>query len=276
MRRVLSTHLFVNHRTTVALLDRILRSGVDEIEIFCARQHLDYRNPQQIDELRHWFRDAELKIHSLHAPMFSDDVWGRSGPQSVLSITETVKAKRMAAVDEIKRAIEIADQIPFRYLIQHIGVADEEFDPAKFDAAFNSLEELTVFGRQLGVEVLVENIPNELSTAERLRTFVDSTHLPLHYCFDTGHAHLSRGVEYEFGLMKDRIRSTHVHDNNGEDDTHLFPMLDDDGTIEWKPTMELLRSTDADTPLLLEVREVDEMENPLVEVQRAFEELESL
>ena len=276
MRRVLSTHLFVNHRMTVALLDRILRSGVDEIEIFCARQHLDYRNPQQIDELRHWFRDVELKIHSLHAPMFNDDVWGRSGPHAVISITETAKAKRMAATDEVKRALEIADAIPFRYLVQHIGVAYEEYDPAKFDAAFNSMEELLVFGRQLGVEVLVENIPNELSTAERLGSFVELTHLPLHYCFDTGHAHLSRGVEYEFGLMKDRIRSTHVHDNDGESDTHLFPMVSDGGTIEWRPTMELLRSADADTPLLLEVREVDDMEKPLEEVQRSFERLESL
>ena len=261
---------------TVALLDRILRSGVGEIEIFCARQHLDYHNPQQIDELQHWFRDAELKVHSVHAPMFSDDVWGRSGPHAVISIAETTKAKRMAAVDQVKRAIEIADKIPFRYLIQHIGVPYEEYDPAKFDAAFNSLDELTVFGRQLGVEVLVENIPNELSTAERLRTFVESTHLPLHYCFDTGHAHLSRGVEYEFGLMKDRIRSTHVHDNDGEDDVHLFPLLGDGGTIDWKPTMELLRSAEGDTPLLLEVGEVDDMEKPLVEVRRAFEQLERL
>ena len=31
-------------------------------------------------------------------------------------------------VDEIKRALEIAETIPFRYLIQHLGVAAEEFD----------------------------------------------------------------------------------------------------------------------------------------------------
>ncbi len=67
MRRVLSTYLFVEHRLTVALLDRILRSGVDEIEIFCARQHIDYHNRAQIEELRHWFRDAELKVHLIHA-----------------------------------------------------------------------------------------------------------------------------------------------------------------------------------------------------------------
>ena len=73
MKHALSTHLFVNHRLTVALLDRIMRAGIPAVEIFCARQHLDYRDRAQIAELAHWFRDSELKLHSLHAP----DVHGR-------------------------------------------------------------------------------------------------------------------------------------------------------------------------------------------------------
>ena len=279
MRRVLSTYLFVEHRLTVVLLDRILRSGVDEIEIFCARQHLDYHNHAQIEELKHWFRDAELKVHSIHTPLFSDDIWGRSGPHTHISMTGTSKAKRIAATDEVKRAIELADSIPFQYAIQHIGVPEEEYDDGKVEAAFNCLDELIVFGKQLGVEMLAENIPNAFSRAERLKLFVGSTHLPLNFCFDTGHAHLSSGVETEFRLMKDRIRSTHVHDNDGELDNHIFPLSDDGsgggGSIEWGPAMEFLNSCDDDVPLVLELREVPEMENPLAEVQNCFEKLES-
>ena len=78
MRHVLSSYLFVEQRVTVALLHRILQSGIDEIELFCARQHLDYRNKSQIEELGHWVRDSEMTVHSLHSPLFSDDVWGRS------------------------------------------------------------------------------------------------------------------------------------------------------------------------------------------------------
>ena len=33
----------------------------------------------------------------------------------------------------------------------------------------------------------------------------------------------AEGIENEYRLLKPRIRSTHVHDNNGEDDSHLFP-----------------------------------------------------
>ena len=140
MNHVLSTHLFVNHRLTTVWLEKIWQAGVPAVEIFCARQHLDYRDRAQITELGHWFRDSELKLHSLHSPMYSDDVWGRSGPNSHINLTEPVKSKRLIMLDEIKRALDIADIIPFRYLIQHVGVSEEEFDEQKLDAAFTALE----------------------------------------------------------------------------------------------------------------------------------------
>src|SRR5262245_7965834 len=173
MNHALSTHLFVNHRLTLAMLNKIEQAGLRQVEIFCARQHLDYRSKAQVTELGHWFRDAQLKLHSLHAPMYNDEIWGRSGPHAVITITEQVKGRRLEMVDEIKRAIEVAETIPFKYLIQHIGVGGEEFNMHKVDSAFSALEEIRLFARQRGVQVLLENIPNELSSAERLLQFED-------------------------------------------------------------------------------------------------------
>ncbi len=69
-------------------------------------------------------------------------------------------------VDEIKRTLDMAEVFPFRYLIQHLGVPGEEFDEFKVDAAFSALEELSALrARQRGVEILLENIPNGLSSA---------------------------------------------------------------------------------------------------------------
>jgi hypothetical protein len=141
MNRVLSTHVCVNHRLTIAWLNQALQAGIPAVEIFCARQHLDYRNRSQIAELGHWFRDAELKLHSIHSPMYTDEIWGRSGPHALITITEPLKSKRIAMVDEIKRALDIAELIPFRYMVQHLGVGEEEFDERKIDAAFSALEE---------------------------------------------------------------------------------------------------------------------------------------
>jgi len=276
MDHVLSTHLIVNHRLTTAWLDRLGNEGVPAVEIFCARQHLDYRNRSQVNELGHWFRDSSMKLFSLHSPMFNDEVWGRSGPHSVITITETSKPRRVAMLDEIKRAIEIAETIPFRYLIQHIGVSDEEYDSRAVEAAFTSLEELGLFARQRGVEILVENIPNGLSSAEALMSIVDETHLDLKFCFDTGHANMNEGVATAFEIMKERIRSTHAHDNDGESDSHLFPLVVEGGTIDWKRTMSLLRSRPGQYPLVLELKEDPSITHSLNEVNRVFEQLESL
>ena len=270
MQRAVSTHLLVEHRLTTDWLERIWAAEIPLVELFCARQHLDYRNKTQISDLAYWFRDSQLKVHSLHSPV-------RSGPEAVINITEPVKSKRIPIVDEIKRALEIAETVPYRYLIQHIGVTGQEYDEQSVDAAFTAIEEISVFARQRGVEVLLENTPNGLASAERLLFFLGITHLDLNICLDVGHAHMNEGVETAYRLLKSRIRSTHVHDNNGKDDLHLFPMLaGGQGTIDWLGTMQLLRSQEERYPLLLELREVPDMGPPFDALRRVFDTLEGL
>jgi sugar phosphate isomerase/epimerase len=276
MLRVLSTHLFVNHRLTVATLSRIQSAGIPAVEIFCARQHLDYLNKPQVIELGHWFRDSELKLHSIHLPIYDDEYWGKTGPQSVLNISGRTKAERIKTVDEIKRALEIAELIPLKYAVQHLGAPEQEYNDWALEAAFSSLDELRSFANQRGVEILLENIPNGLSSADRLRYFLGVTHLDMGFVFDIGHANIMEGVEHEFELMKERIRSTHVHDNNGKEDKHFFPMVAEGGTVDWRKTMTLLRSRPGQYPLLLELKEVPGMEHPLDEVNRVFDRLEGL
>lgn len=275
MQHVLSTHAFVNHRLSTVWLDRIWQAGIPAVEFFCAKQHLDYNNRAQVAELGHWFRESELKLHSVHSPMYTDDVWGRSGPNAVVNITEVSKPKRLAVVDEIKRAIEIAETIPFKYLVQHIGVFEEEYEDRKVDAAFSALEEISLFARQRGVDVLLENTPNAFSSAERLVYFLGTTHLKLDFCFDVGHAHMMEGIETAYTIMKSRIRSTHLHDNDGAKDLHQFPLAEG-GTIDWKNTMDLLRPGAGQYPLLLELHDTPDFLHSLPNIKEIFTGLESM
>jgi hypothetical protein len=146
MKHVLSTHLFVNHRLTSALLGKIQQAGIPAVEIFCARQHLDYRDKAQIGELGHWFRDSELKLHSLHSPMYNDEIWGRSGPHSVITITEPVKSKRLQMVDEHGVELPGAGVVEVRELEVAVDQTElRELDwsvllqPAKGDLEYRSL-----------------------------------------------------------------------------------------------------------------------------------------
>lgn len=124
--------------------------------------------------------------------------------------------------------------------------------------------------------MLLENTPNHFSSAERLLNFLAVTHLDINFCFDTGHAHMNEGVETAYRMMGPRIRSTHVHDNDGKDDAHLFPRVATGGTVDWAKTMQLLNSAPGQFPLLLELRETPEMGPPLSKAQEVFERLENL
>lgn len=273
MKRALSTHLYVNHELTTATLNGILRVGVREIEIFCAKQHFDYTNSTQMRELTTWFGDHELALGSLHAPMYRDFDWGRSSGVAI-NIVELDRHRRLASVEEIKRALDVAEQIPFRYLVLHLGVTHEKFELAKFDAGHASLEPLLVHAKQRGVQILLENIPNELSTPEKLRYFVEYTRLSdLGFCFDTGHAHLGVGVEQEFEPLRERIFSTHVHDNHGDRDDHLFPF---EGSIDWEATLRLFVRAPHELPVQLEVRDSGEHKQPLEKALEVFARLEEI
>lgn len=276
MNRAFSTHFFRNHRLTIEHLEQVAQR-VGLVEIFCTRPHFDWRDRNAVLTLRNWFRDSKLELHSLHSPMSADEMGGRGGARAIVNLAEPEKIHRRDSVDEVKRALETSEEIPFRYLIQHLGTPYQEWDMRYVDAIFASLSELNVFAKHRNVEILVENIPNDLSSADALLKIMDVTRLQNNFCFDTGHANLQAKktgghVEEEFEMMKARIRSTHVHDNNGEDDNHLFPFVAEAGTIDWNQTMDLLRSAPGQYPLMLELREADGVS--IDRVNEVFDRLE--
>jgi sugar phosphate isomerase/epimerase len=272
MRRAMSSLIFARReRLHPGLLDQMVAGGAEAIEIFAARGHFNYADRQHVREMANWFRSTGVTFHSLHSPLYGDDEWGRGGVPP-LNIVAGEKRDRIAAMDEIKRALEVAEQAPFRFLVQHVGVSNEESNEYKLEAAMSSLEHLHAFAKPLGVQLLVENIPNELSTPDsliellRAGRFVD-----IGVCFDLGHAHLLSSVSQAFEILKDRIRSTHVHDNQKDRDSHLWP---GQGTIDWKEAMALLSSAPHVPPLVLEIEGV-EGEKVSEKMAAAFSTLES-
>jgi sugar phosphate isomerase/epimerase len=270
MQNAISTFIYVKERLHPGLLDGLVRGGAQAIEIFAARQHIDYANRKQhVREIADWFRSSGIPLNSVHAPLYADYEWGRTGSPPV-NVASTDRAGRIDAMDEIKRALELAEQIPFRFLIQHIGVSAEAFDDRKFEAAMTSVEHLRAFAKPLGVRILLENIPNELSTPERLVEFIQTSHLTdVGVCFDLGHAHMMTDVPQAFESLKSYIHSTHVHDNNKDRDAHLWP---GGGTIDWKQAVELLRSAPQTPPLLLEIEENEKL-NPIEKMKETFRNL---
>lgn len=270
MQRLLSTYLFISKKLTPEILGQVSAADFQGIEIFCTRSHFEYTMKPEIRAMASALEAHRLQLVSLHAPT-SRDLSAMRESGAPLSICEIERVRRIEAMDELKRVIDVADDLPYARLILHMGGSRETADPRKRDAAFSSLEHLVLHARHAGVTICVENTLSEMGSPDYLRTFVDETRLTgLRFNFDIGHAHLAEFPEEErlercFAPMKELVSSVHLHDNHGEKDEHLPPY---DGSIEWPSAIKLLKSASQDDPpLILELKEKTGPEAPTINEQ---------
>jgi sugar phosphate isomerase/epimerase len=250
MLRVLSTHLFLNHRLHPGVLDVAARCGAEGVEIFAARQHFDYTSRDHVAEIAEWFRSNPVDAFSMHAPLYPDREMGRAGAPAV-NVIHPEKSRRIDAMDEIKRAIESAEHIPLRNVVIHLGERDDSWSTRTIEYALTALEHLGAFARPLGVRLLVENLLSEPTTPEHLVTILEMGHLDsVGVCLDLGHAHITVGTSEAISTLGSRIASVHVHDNHGKKDEHLWP---GDGTIAWERTSKALLALGAQPAAVLEI-----------------------
>jgi len=258
MQRILSTYFFVAKKLTPELVKEIRNARFQAIELFANRGHFDFTSKVEVRALGQILADNRLRLASVHAPTSRDFGPNREG-STPLSITEVERVRRIEAMDELKRAIDIAEDLPFDRMILHMGGHRDAPDPRKRDAAFSSLEHLILHAKHAGVAICVENTTGEMGEPAYLRSFVEETRLTsLRFNFDIGHAHLADGPEDErvatsFEAMREQMVSAHIHDNLGDKDAHLPPY---DGSIDWLTALKLFRSLPGgEIPLTLELKE---------------------
>jgi len=272
VQRLLSTYLFVSRKLTRELLGQIADAGFTGVEIFCSRAHFDYTSKTEARDIGATLANLGLTLTSVHAPT-SRDLSATRESGEPLSICEVERVRRIEAMDELKRALDVAEDLPFPRMIFHMGGTRETADPRKRDAAFSSLEHLILHARHVGVTICVENTASEMGDPAYLRAFYDETRLTgLRFNFDIGHAFLADGPEEErvekgFSPLRELVVGAHIHDNHGEKDEHLPPY---DGTIAWENAIKTLKTAPvSDLPLLLELKEKTGPDAPGAEEQLA-------
>ena len=231
----------------------------------CSSDLFEYASKQEVSAMASALAAHNLQLVSLHAPT-SRDMSAMRESGTPLSICEVERVRRVEAMDELKRVIDVADDLPYARLILHMGGSRETADPRKRDAAFSSLEHLILHAHHAGVTICVENTLSEMGDPAYLRAFVDETRLSgLRFNFDIGHAHLAElpaeeRLEKSFAPLRDLVSSAHIHDNHSEKDEHLPPY---DGTIDWRAAIKLLKSApQTSLPLVLELKEKTGPEAP--------------
>src|SRR5262245_45934290 len=237
----ISTQIFRGRRVSVDLLETIRKAGYQQFELFSNRPHFDFHDRSLLRSIARWFQENALPKPSLHLP-FVENV----GPtqRNWISVVEPERRLREAAMDEVKRSLELADYVNRSYAVMHLGNPRDAFSPVAFEYAYAAISQIRSFA---GVEVMIENIPNEISTLERIEEFKNVSQLEdLQVCYDVGHGHLQE-TPYDF----ENVRAMHLHDNHGETDEHLWAF---EGSVDWPALIEKLVVAKYDGAFVFEAR----------------------
>ena len=115
-----------------------------------------------------------------------------------------------------------------------------------FEYNLDFYRRLIPYAKEYGIKIAIENIgsalsPTVTSTPERLNRLFDTLNDKVFtICFDVGHCLLQNVDPGEaIRAIGDRLVDgcTHVHDNNGDRDSHTLPFY---GNVEWESVMKAL------------------------------------
>ena len=262
MIRSISTHVFLNQRLHGGLLDAMVAGGAQSIELFAARHHFDYADRSEVKELAKWFRSHDCRA-TMHQPIFDGQrgagQWSRHVSPSI-NLIDVEKTRRINAMDEVKRALEAAEQITIDSIVLHLGTKEDTWSERTLDLAMTALEHIKAFAHPLGVQSLVETLHNEVTTPAHVMDLLRIGHLDtVGVCLDVGHMHLPGmpGIAESFSILGDRVKELHLHDNGGERDEHCWP---GQGTIPWEEVRAGVAALSSPVTGVLEIRYEPEIE----------------
>ena len=197
--------------------------------------------------------------YSIHAP-FMD-----------VNIASLQDQSRLNSIAQIKSSIDLANEINAEAVVVHPGLisflANKYFKNEVYEFANESIKEIGDYAKDLGVLATIENMPNFESMI--YQNIVDLNQLlvenEMHMTLDIGHAnHVGYAPE---DMIFDSIKHVHVHDNLGDDDSHL-PL--GEGSIDLKYIINTLESKNYDGIYILEVNDYDSIKKSFEYMKKNF------
>jgi sugar phosphate isomerase/epimerase len=214
-----------------------------------------------LEILPHWPSDPDpsplrgrvealgLRIHSAHG------CWGGQSIRADRVDLASLDGRTFSAsVDDLRRCVDWLEAAGGSCLVVHPGgLSDSKDFEGRRDALARSLVLLADHARGTGVTLCVENMPPGVFPGSRMPDLFDLVEQidrpEVALALDTGHAHLSGDEVSETRAAGRRLRTTHVHDNEGRQDVHLPPGL---GSIDWGGWVAALDAIDYRGPIVLE------------------------
>jgi sugar phosphate isomerase/epimerase len=213
---------------------------------------LKVRNCEIINEYPHNSLDLDVINNydiqlSIHAPL--SDV-------NVASHNERI---RNSSIAEIKKSMDLACEVGSEIVVVHPGqmpILGRKLTEKILQYNQESLKECSIYARELGVKMCVENMPDiesllykNLDDLEKLVSDIDA-----YITLDVGHAHNNQFTEEDM-LKYKQIRHIHLSDNDGSYDSHQALGKVDGNGIDFKSLFNGLKEINYQGILVVEVEE---------------------
>lgn len=165
-------------------------------------------------------------------------------PLSDVNIGSVYEPMRLAAVGEVRRAIESCRLLDIEVITVHPGFVKGIAFTDRSEVVRltrRSIEELAAFAEEHGVVMAVENLPANVNAtctqAQELMSVIEGTTASI--CFDMGHANTAGEIDNMLKHVR-RFRNVHLHNNEGQWDQHN---VIDDGTADLQKVVSGLKGS---------------------------------
>ena len=200
--------------------------------------------------LRDQVSDAGLSIHSAHG------CWGGQSIRAPRVDLGSLDAKtHRNSIDDLRRCVEWLHEAGGKYLVIHPGGLSDRGDKnARAAALRRGLDQLTDDAIRADIGLCVENMPPGVHPGSQmadLASLLAEINRPeaIGLALDTGHANISADLDSETLAAGCWLRTTHIHDNDGRQDTHWPPGL---GSVQWGAWSKSLDAVGYRGPVMLE------------------------
>ena len=196
--------------------------------------------------------------YTIHAPFLD------------VNIASLSTKSRKISIEQVKDSINLANEIDAGVVVVHPGLLPfllKEMPEKIYPVANQSIKELGEYSRDFGVNTTIENMPNFESMIYQNMTKLNEilVEFDMGMTLDIGHAHHSKIPENE--MYFDSIKHIHIHDNMGDDDTHLAL---GEGNIQFKEIIDTFEEKNYDGIYMIEVNNKDSIKKSLEYLKNNF------
>lgn len=258
MKLVLSTGVFnyIEVNRLPDLLPLLGKAGFRYLEMV---DRLDFDdNITVLDDLRRKAKECGIEIPNWHLVQFPP-------------LQENGEVNRVA-MDCMKYSMEKGSRIGAK---NHVLHWDHRFLDRSYDVIWRDIiDEWVNHAKSLGIRMLMETVPDKPSNqryvpSSEIIEFVRS-YPPevLSVCIDVNHSNLKEELPDVVRLMRDRLVSLHISDNDGYSEQHWLP---GQGVIDYPSVFETLESLKFKGLIVIEVNKWCEKPEELSALKRLHE-----